>query len=146
MTRTPPTVDALTTPHKGGDGPGTGMPASLYLDEFGLLVHDVFGEHPYLVGSAGQSKDWRDVDVRLILSDEKYEAWGLGDPRHPQQNAKWVALTLAFAALGQRMTGLPVDFQIQQRTFANDAYKGERRSALGVPAWIRSRRRHGIID
>ena len=49
-----------------------------------------------------------------------------------QKNAKWVALTLAFSELGRRMTGLPIDFQIQPRTYANTAYKDRPRSALGL--------------
>lgn len=111
-------------------GPGVGMPAALHLNQFGSYVWDAFGSPPYLVGSALQGKGWRDVDVRLILSDEEYEAQGLGDPRDPHGNGKWVALVMAFAELGRRMTGLPIDFQIQQQSWANKNYKGER-SALG---------------
>lgn len=144
MPTDPPRAAGGTKRHKSDAGPGTGMPASIYLDEFGILVHDVFGEHPYLVGSALRGKDWRDVDVRLILDDETYIAWGFGTPTETHHSPKWVALVLAFSALGTRMTGLPVDFQIQQRTWANDAYKNERRSALGVAAWIR--RRHGHAE
>lgn len=108
-----------------------GMPAQLYLDEFGSQVWSAFGECPYLVGSALSSKEWRDVDVRLILSDDVYENLGLGDPDRAQHNAKWVSLCLAYSALGKWMTNLPVDFQIQQRTRANEKYPGAR-SALGL--------------
>ncbi len=69
----------------------------------------------------------------MILSDEDYAAWGLGDPVYPHHNAKWVALVLAFSALGKTMTGLPVDFQIQEQTHANEKEKGLR-SALGIVA------------
>lgn len=112
---------------------GVGMPAALKLDEFGSQVWHAFGEPPYLVGSATSSKQWRDVDVRLILSDEVYEQMGLGDPQYPSHNGKWVALCLAFGALGREMTGLPIDFQIQQQTLANKKFKGFR-NALGVVA------------
>jgi len=112
---------------------GVGMPASLLLDEFGSQVWFAFGEAPYLVGSALKTTKWRDVDVRLILSDEQYEALGLGDPRENRQrmNGKWVSLCLAYSALGKQMTGLPIDFQIQQQTFANKHHDGAR-SALGI--------------
>ena len=111
---------------------GVGMPATLLLEEFGSQVWHAFGKPPYLVGSALTTKsDWRDVDVRLILDDEMYAALSLGAPGRPRQNGKWVALCLAFSALGKQMTGLPIDFQIQQQTHANKAYDGPR-SALGM--------------
>src|SRR5438270_9864013 len=85
---------------------GVGMPTTLLLDEFGYLVWTAFGDWPYHVGSSVMGKTWRDVDVRLILPDEGYERMGLGDPKRPHHNEKWVALTLAFSALGKAMTGL----------------------------------------
>jgi hypothetical protein len=113
---------------------GVGMPADLYLHEFGSQVWHAFGKPPYHVGSSLLNKTgWRDVDVRLILADEEYERLGLGDPRQPRCNGKWVALTLAFSALGKAMTGLPIDFQIQQRTHANQEHD-KPRSALGIVA------------
>ncbi len=110
---------------------GVGMPATLLLDEFGSQVWAAFGTLPYHVGSSLQYKTWRDVDVRLILSDEEYKRMELGDPMHTHQNAKWVSLVLAYSALGKVMTGLPIDFQIQQQTYANNKYSGHR-SALGM--------------
>ena len=110
---------------------GVGMPASLLLQRFGQIVADVFGEIPYHVGSSISVKSgWRDVDVRLILSDADYEAQGFGDPLNPHSNKKWVALVLIFSALGKEMTGLPIDFQIQQQT-ASAKFDGIR-SALFV--------------
>lgn len=106
-----------------------GSPACFHLDDFGSEVWTVFGGPPYLVGSALWSKKWRDVDVRMILSDEEWKAWGLGDdPKFP--NAKWRGLCMAFSELGKRMTGLPIDFQIQQSSDANRRYPNGR-SALG---------------
>lgn len=111
---------------------GVGMPASLLLQDFGSQVWSAFGEPPYHVGSSlRKKKGWRDVDVRLILADEQYEAMGFGDPKYPHQNDKWIAMVRAFSALGKEMTGLPIDFQIQQRTLANEQEKGWR-SALGI--------------
>lgn len=115
---------------------GVGMPADMLLHEFGSQVWAAFGTPPYHVGSSlTQKSGWRDVDVRLILPDEAYEALGLGKPNLPRQSGKWVALCLAFSALGKQMTGLPIDFQIQQQTRANEEYPREHpRSALGVVA------------
>lgn len=114
---------------------GVGMPADLLLHEFGSQVWAAFGDCPYHVGSSLKNKQWRDVDVRLILSDEEYERLGLGDPKYPHENEKWASLVLAYSALGKAMTGLPIDFQIQQQTDANQQFSqrdGHTRSALGV--------------
>jgi hypothetical protein len=121
--------------------PGIGMPAAIHLDEFGSHIDAAF--HPagfgvYHVGSSLMGKKWRDVDVRLILSDEEYEQMGFGDPKHTHDNPKWVALVLAFSALGRQMTGLPIDFQIQQQTLCNQQFRGGR-SALGMHTHFRAR-------
>lgn len=114
---------------------GVGMPAHLKLEEFGSHVWAVFGSPPFHVGSSlTEKRDWRDVDVRTILSDDEWEAWGLSDEEG--YSHKWHALCLAFSALGREMTGLPIDFQIQQQTRANKLYDGPR-SALGLVPWRR---------
>ena len=110
---------------------GVGQPHTFYLNAFGQLVYDAFGSVPYLVGSATQSKKWRDVDVRLILTDDEWMLLGFGDPKCP--GAKWAANCMAFAALGKHMTGLPIDFQIQQQTHANTTFSHQPREAL---LWI----------
>jgi hypothetical protein len=114
---------------------GVGMPADILIKQFGAVLYAAFGEVAYHVGSSLMKKrDWRDVDIRILLDDEKYNTMGFGDPKRPQDNAKWVAFTLAFSALGRQMTGLPIDFQIQERTYANETFKAQPRSAL-VPLW-----------
>ena len=112
---------------------GVGMPAALKLDEFGSQVWSAFGSPPYHVGSSmgAEKRDWRDVDVRLILADDEYRAMGLGDPTKCGRNARWKAMCWAFSELGRVMTGLPIDFQIQGQSHANEAYS-EPRSALGM--------------
>jgi hypothetical protein len=117
---------------------GIGMPEALWLEEFGFQVYCAFGEYPYQVGSTLFKKHgWKDVDVRLILSDEDYEKMGFGKPNEEEHmNAKWCALVEAFSALGRKMTGLPIDFQIQQQTNANKLFH-DSRSALGVQAYYK---------
>jgi len=110
---------------------GIGMPANLYLQQFGQLLLDAFGAVAYHVGSSLTAAIWRDVDVRLMLDDEEYRRQGFGDPAAPHGNAKWRAFSMAFSELGRRMTGLPIDFQIQDTTVANEQNNG-RRSALFV--------------
>lgn len=112
---------------------GVGMPAGLLLEQFGDHIYRAFGHVAYHVGSSLEKKDgWRDVDVRLILSDEVYASMGLGDPVNPHSNAKWVSLVLAWTTFGRVLTGLPIDFQLQQRTWANAQYKGPRSALLVV--------------
>lgn len=111
-----------------------GMPGGLYLDEFGAKVRDAFGEFPYQVGSSIRGDSFRDVDVRLMLDDADYEAMfpGVKERTDEYLCAKWVVLCQAFSELGHRMTGLPIDFQIQRASEANRLYPDGPRSALGI--------------
>jgi hypothetical protein len=99
---------------------GVGMPQTLLLQEFGEHVYRAFGHMSYHVGSSLKDKSgWRDVDVRLLLPDAEYARMELGDPERPQQNKRWVSIVLAWSAYGRIVTGLPIDFQIQQQSYAN---------------------------
>ena len=107
----------------------TGMPAGIWLHKFGVIIEDYFGHVAYQVGSSLTTKDWRDVDVRLMLPDEEFEAL-FGPLVGAEVNPKLAAVTLAFAALGKEMTGLPIDFQIQPTSHANRLYGDQMRSGL----------------
>lgn len=109
-----------------------GMPFGLYLQQFGEHVFRAFGHMSYHVGSSLTRKDgWRDVDVRLIIPDEDYAIMGFGDPVRTHNNRRWVSTVLAWSAFGKVLTGLPIDFQIQQQTYANTDEKNKGpRSAL----------------
>lgn len=107
------------------------MPAGIWLTKFGVLIRDYFGHVPYHVGSSLKSKEWRDVDVRLILADAEFAAL-FGADRSAETNPKLAAITLAFSTLGQQMTGLPIDFQIQPQTWANEKYPGWRSALLEI--------------
>jgi hypothetical protein len=113
---------------RGSDRPcvGVGMPAMLRLEAFGFRVFDAFGDVPYLVGSAAVSKKWRDVDVRLILDDDVFAGMFPGYARLHQHDLKWSLLCDAISELAHTQTGLPVDFQIQAQTDANERYEGPR--------------------
>lgn len=80
-----------------------------------------------LVGSSLTRRDYRDVDLRMILWDEDFAA------RFP--NAGW--LMLANAAMSDwlaKSTGLPIDFQFQSMTEANGVeHKDKLRHPLGLP-------------
>lgn len=108
------------------------MPQGILLNQFGQYALNAFGHVCYHVGSSLINKDgWRDVDVRLIVPDDEYEASGLGDPQRPQENARWVAIVLAWSAFGKVITGLPIDFQIQSQTVANEN-KGPRGALINI--------------
>lgn len=114
-----------------------GFPATLYLQDFGEHVRRAFGHIPYHVGSSLKLKDgWRDVDVRLMLPDDEYAALQLGDPDCPQWNPRWVSICLAWSAFGKALTGLPIDFQIQQRTYANAQYPHSRSALFNIAEMI----------
>jgi hypothetical protein len=80
-------------------------------------------EMPYLVGSALTSPDWRDVDVRVMLDDDEYDSL--------QRRIVPALLNLAVSTWGQKVTGLPIDFQIQRAREANAEHHG-RRHPIGM--------------
>lgn len=69
---------------------------------FPVKVH-AFGA--YIVGSAMQHKDWRDVDIRHIIDDKDFKrlekAIDIGYFNH------------VISLWGQQVTGLPIDYQVQ---------------------------------
>ena len=113
---TKPRTDLLTT-------------VELYnLDAACRLISRAFdGGPPYLVGTAadGSADSYRDVDVRLMLDDEEFAAVC-------PTLARWELLCLAFSAYLRERTGLPVDFQIQRTTEANERYGGKIRNPVGM--------------
>lgn len=83
----------------------------------------------YLVGSAvkgDNSAGQRDVDVRLMLDAPQYDALvdavGIEAVRF---------LGIAIGDYLAAMSGLPIDFQIQQTQAANDQHGGAYRNPLG---------------
>jgi hypothetical protein len=121
-----------------------GAPACQYLEMFAQVVESAFGHGwgVYHVGSSVMSKQWRDVDVRLILDDAEFDALfgeGASERTHGfEMIPKWCALNMAFSALGERMTGLPIDFQIQPQTWANERHSHEAVKQRGEGHSVRS--------
>jgi hypothetical protein len=110
---------------------GVGMPAVLHLNAFGREINEAFGHIPYLVGSAAIGKTWRDVDVRLMLPDDEFDALFPNHTAATHADGKWALLCAAISELGRIRTGLPIDFQIQRTSEANELYGGVRQ-ALGL--------------
>lgn len=105
---------------------GVGMPAMLHLEAFGREIRDAFGHLPYLVGSAAVSKTWRDVDVRLMFPDPKFDALFPGHTYPSRHDGRWSLICAALSELARVRTGLPVDFQIQCMSIANETFDGMR--------------------
>lgn len=94
-------------------------------------VADAFGTPPYLVGTATESADWRDVDVRLILADDEFDRLFDVSPAHEFPGGLWGLLCLTVSNYLSDTSGLPVDFQIQRMTQANEKFGGKPRNPLG---------------
>lgn len=105
-------------------GPRTGQLTTTemyHLDRACVLVTRAFGTHPYLVGSAGYDgdRDYRDVDVRLMLDDAEFA-------KVCPTRERWELLCLAIGTYLSQRSGLPVDFQVQRMREANERFSGNR--------------------
>lgn len=138
-------ADESEAPVRRKKGVYVGAPACFALTQACQQLNAAFGGFGcYLVGSALERADWRDIDVRFIMSDDEFEAEfphtlhrdesgkilpeGGGAWEH---DPKWLLLTVSIANWLRQQTGLPIDFQFQPRTHANARHKG-RRDALGL--------------
>ena len=90
-----------------------------------------FGLGTYLVGSSLETRDYRDVDVRCILHDEDFCRIFGATGENPQFNALWSIMCATISLWLSKHTDLPVDFQIQRMSKANEQYPFKR-SALGM--------------
>jgi hypothetical protein len=103
------------------------FPQSVLVGLFAKTVHEAFGGQAYLVGSCVTTKDYRDVDVRLLLADVEFDEQFPPEGARPQSmNLKQAAMGAAFSYYGRHLTGLPIDFQIQKQSEANERHKGPR--------------------
>jgi hypothetical protein len=116
-----------------------GAPACFALEEAIRSVCDAFGVYKgrgvrgcYVVGSSLERADWRDVDVRMMLDDASFAAefpeavdgcW--------EHDTRWLVLTIAISEYLSKRTGLPIDFQFQPMSHANQRHHG-RRNAIGL--------------
>ena len=110
------------------------------LEHTSIAIQQAMKEQCYLVGSVLETPEYRDVDVRMIFEDEKFEKlFGEGSP---EISLFW---SLVCTALGEYMsnrTGLPIDFQIQKRSRISEEDWNKERVPLGVfpsnitPQWM----------
>lgn len=83
----------------------------------------------YLVGSCLERPDYRDVDVRAIVSDHEWVRLFGSD--HGACSALWSVLCASVSLWLTSRSDLPIDFQVQRQSDANARYPGAR-SALGI--------------
>lgn len=100
----------------------------ILLNNAAIPITEAFGHCPYIVGSSLKERGYRDVDVRSILPDDEFDAIFEG------REFLWSLLCLAVSDYLSRASSLPVDYQIQRMTEANEKYGGEQRNAIGVRA------------
>ncbi len=96
------------------------------LHQWGRNLHNAF-PHAWVlhVGSSLTRANYRDVDVRIVLEDDEYDALAeIADLR---------VLAVALSHWGQAFTRLPIDCQLQ-RMSENLKDDGIRNSIGGLPA------------
>lgn len=114
-----------------------GAPAIFFLENACKQISTAYAylDHHtiYHVGSSLNRPDWRDVDLRMILSDDDFrrEFPDARDNGAWESDTKWALLTTLISKHLSRLSGLPVDFQFQPMSWANDRYKTPR-SAIGL--------------
>ncbi len=92
------------------------------LDQSCKPIYEAFGQYGdiYLVGTSASRQEYRDVDVRLMVSDKRYDKIIKAMGR-----SGIIFISLAIGQYLASMTNLPIDFQIQRTTEANE-HKGLR--------------------
>lgn len=91
------------------------------LDQWGRQLTEAFKSTPYLVGSVQRAeREWRDVDIRMLAPATLRRSPGL----------MVRAINLSVSLWGRQVTGLPIDFQIQQAEEFH-SYDGESRNPMG---------------
>ena len=109
-----------------------GAPACFALEMACQSIRDAFGEYGlYVVGSCLDRPNWRDVDLRYIMKDENFAALFPDAGQHWELDPRWLLMTVSISEHLSRVTGLPIDFQFQPQTHANERHHG-RRSAIGI--------------
>jgi hypothetical protein len=111
-----------------------GAPAIFRLELACQHLSRAFGETCYLVGSALERPDWRDIDIVMIMDDGDFAKEFSAATLHSgawEFDPRWLILTISISAWLSEQCGHPVDFKFQPRTHANEMHKGPR-NAIGM--------------
>jgi len=125
----------VTEPKRTKSASYVGVPAIFKLELACQHLNAAYGGeggHCYLVGSAIERADWRDVDVVFIMGDDAF-AREFPDVLMPgfEHDPKWLINSVSISLWLREQTGLPIDFKIQQQSYANARHAG-RRHAIGM--------------
>jgi len=103
-----------------------GAPAIFKLNQCSTTINKAYeGGQCFLVGSSLVKRDYRDVDVRLILPNDLFaHAFGELDYSSTQYHPRMSLLSVVVSDWLSKETGLPVDFQFvsagrHQRMYAD---------------------------
>lgn len=83
----------------------------------------------YHVGSSITTPNYRDIDIRMIMDDTQFEAIFGPTAASPACLDRWFLICWALSEWMQKRTGLPIDFQIQRQSEAQQ-YRGQPRNGL----------------
>lgn len=99
---------------------------NMLLADWGRKVYQSFYYEamPYLVGSCLARADFRDVDVRVMMTSDEYAAI--------TSVMRASRVNLGLSLWGQQVTGLPIDCQIQTFEEGNSMVGRTDRHALGI--------------
>lgn len=109
-----------------------GAPEFYDLNAACRTITEAYGHHLYLVGSALKKRDFRDVDLRLILPDAQFDALFPGMTGGWWLDARWSLMCSSISLWLTRRSALPIDFQIQRQSDANRDEPDGQRSAIGI--------------
>lgn len=115
-----------------------GPPACFLLEQACQHINQAFGDFGcFQVGSSLERPDFRDIDVRFIMTDDEFAAlfpdvdiksrsclW--------EHDPRWLLINASISLWLKQQTELPVDFQIWPQTHANQRHGGKRRHPLGI--------------
>lgn len=97
------------------------------LNAIGSILNKAFIVGVFQVGSSLERPNYRDVDLRCIMYDKDFEAMFFDMGKLNDLRLK--LLNAAMSEWASTRTGLPIDFQFQSITEANEKYGGLPRNA-----------------
>jgi hypothetical protein len=108
-----------------------GQPGHLHLEAACTLLHHAFGPC-YLVGPCLERRDYRHVDIRIILADDTFaDLFGAGYEQ-ARRTPRWIVLSAGLGAYLGQATGLPVDVQVQSQAWSDRWFADKRRVPVGA--------------
>lgn len=109
-----------------------GAPEYYNLNAACRIITEGYGYSLYLVGSALERRDFRDVDLRLILDDAEYRQMFPGMQNGQWTDPRWSLFCSAVSLWLSERSGLKIDFQVQSQTEANSIEGRTKRHPIGI--------------